>query len=107
MPFSFPPGCKTAWKASNMMKYGVEEWSGQKERCVLKLQDQRGPRAVCHPSFLPGPLSYYWTGGCLPWTTMNTTAAPPAVGKLQGMENQSFVLPAGLTCPHLEPHLTC
>ncbi|EDL21680.1 mCG144706, partial [Mus musculus] len=54
---SFPPGCKTGWKASNMMKYGAEEWSGQKERWVLKLHDQRDPRAVCHTPFLPGSLS--------------------------------------------------
>lgn len=61
---SFPPGCKTGWKASNMMKYGVEEWSGQKQLRVLKLQDERGPRAVCHTPFLPGPVSD-WVGGSL------------------------------------------
>lgn len=70
-----------------MMKYGVEEWSGQKEQWVLKLHDQRDPRAVCHTPFLPGPLSDWdWS---LTWTMMNTTAAPPAVGTLQGLENKS------------------
>lgn len=46
------------------MKYDVEEWCGQKERWVLKLQDQRDLRAVCHTPFLPGPVSD-WPGRSL------------------------------------------
>lgn len=99
----FPPGRKTGWKASNMMKYCVEKMVWTEEALGTKAaRPKRSEGCLPHPLPAWTPFLQDWR---FSWTTMNTTAAPPAAGKLQDMENKSFGqschVPTGRDTPNL------
>lgn len=98
----FPPGCKTGWKASNMMTYGVEKmvWT-EKALGTKAAKPKRSEGCLPHPLPAWSPFLQDWK---LSWTTKNTTAAPPAAGKLQDTGHGKQILPAGLSCPHRKRH---